>query len=490
MINKLTALSIALPLSFPLFASELIADGKVHRLDFNSDIRYSDFTIPQNLGYYKYLHIEAKGGDGGYAHFSNDLGSSELGKGGIGATLKAEFILGLESSHLEPSSTIRIIPGQRGKTYGNDLSVSADGGGGSGVFYKSPQGDWNTLLIAGAGGGGATSMTGSQNGTSGDPNSENGKRGGESVGTSGQGGSNGNGGNADIGGGGGGLKTAGSSGGRAGWNNYDNENSEPTGGSSFASKGFGVGAGGEGSGAGGGGGGGYSGGGGGQIYKSGVGGGSWPGLDSNPAKIAYSTNMITRLEGDIDGNKSTKSPSNGYISYQFVAADTTIANLDYVYQGYDFINEVATTVNKSNKTFNLRILVGEDGNLAQGNDGSYTIAITGPKMTYAYYESGLCGSASYTLDYKAISGVTLTGSENLADKYDFSEAIISYEYNNIASGDPELYSYPVESASFSESTEGKIKFSASYVGKGPYDLPVDVQLILAEDSDDMSYVCS
>lgn len=140
----------------------LHAEGASYRLAYSG--AYRDFTVPSEaLG--KYLHLEARGGDGGRVNFDNpDL---QVGKGGQGASVLGIFKIGPGGKEIPPGATIRIISGGKGEGYTNsgkpfDDKHGAGGGGGTGILFLPPglspdnstPSQWQLLMVAGGGGGG------------------------------------------------------------------------------------------------------------------------------------------------------------------------------------------------------------------------------------------------------------------------------------------------------------------------------------------------
>ena len=103
------------------------------------------------------LIIELKGADGGRRYYKDCcLINDHYANGGEGATVAANFIVGILPNQIPPGSILRFILGEPGQSANSGAAVGSGGGGGSGVLFLPPggsDGHWKHLLVAGAGGG-------------------------------------------------------------------------------------------------------------------------------------------------------------------------------------------------------------------------------------------------------------------------------------------------------------------------------------------------
>ncbi|MCP4089649.1 MAG: hypothetical protein GY746_07630, partial [Gammaproteobacteria bacterium] len=106
-----------------------------------------------------WIYLEAKGADGGRRYFKDGiLSDKHYSNGGEGAILGGWVKIKDDEEGCIPSgSTIRFIIGQHGESYcGWYNPAGAGGGGGTGILFLPPNagiGEWQHLIIAGAGGG-------------------------------------------------------------------------------------------------------------------------------------------------------------------------------------------------------------------------------------------------------------------------------------------------------------------------------------------------
>lgn len=292
---------------------------------------FQDYQIPFSVCSAE-IEVTLRGGDGGFAR----VGSSCVGRGGVGATTTYRFAVGDAVNEIPPGSVLRFSIGGQGESSPESVSsilslAYAGGGGGTGLLFKPPGGsDWIVLAAAGGGGGGYSGFfivcTDESNGQGGRTVLNGG------INTDGdlsnaEGGMNGLGGQAlDVnvlgrrvgGGGGGGARGAG-----VGVDCDGNIVGEGQAGSiagdfggesegctlfTFRNGGYGFGGGGAGFGSGGGGGG-YSGGGAGGTTGGGGGGGSF-------------MNTFYQLGGNISGNdEGTLTPIDGFASISCTITD-------------------------------------------------------------------------------------------------------------------------------------------------------------------------
>ncbi|MCL1125871.1 hypothetical protein [Shewanella surugensis] len=326
-LTKITGLFL-LSSSFSIIANELIADGKIHRI--NATGQAIEYSIPANIGKYQYLEITTKGGDGGKS-YSCFFTCKTVG-GGTGATLTAIYPVDTHNTNtLTQGDRIRFIIGQKGEDDNNKYGYGGGGGGGGTGVLLSNHNSWDLMLVAGAGGGAFTSDFAGQTGKSGEAASMNGTSG---KGGGGHGGSDGNGGQSyqnwsNVAGGGGGAYSDGADHDKEGEQDYATSDkvrgklgypNGDRGGDHGSKGGWGFGGGGASRSnlTGAGGGGGYSGGGGGEDYFGGGGGGSWPTVVTNQADIKVSIQVIYRANANSGGSVATTSPEHGFIEYRFV----------------------------------------------------------------------------------------------------------------------------------------------------------------------------
>ncbi|MCB0534676.1 MAG: RICIN domain-containing protein [Saprospiraceae bacterium] len=119
------------------------------QINFNQT--YQDIPIPDPAPA-AYVILTAVGGDGGKIERDN------VYKGGRGAYVRAVFAIGTGQGELAPGGTLRFIVGGCGDSDANMANIDGKGGGGgggTGIAYRSPQGKWTLLLVAGGGGGGS-----------------------------------------------------------------------------------------------------------------------------------------------------------------------------------------------------------------------------------------------------------------------------------------------------------------------------------------------
>jgi hypothetical protein len=147
----------------------LIRDDLSHGL-YGIGPAYTDYTVP-DAGISPYLTLTARGADGGKA-WIEDLGgkTTQMGKGGQGATVAATFRIGTNTGELKPGSKLRVIVGMAGASGKNCRGCigrhGAGGGGGTGVLYLPSGADqtrpanWKILMVAGGGGGGVAGTSG------------------------------------------------------------------------------------------------------------------------------------------------------------------------------------------------------------------------------------------------------------------------------------------------------------------------------------------
>ncbi|MCB0531676.1 MAG: hypothetical protein KDD14_05710, partial [Saprospiraceae bacterium] len=112
---------------------------------------YRDIPIP-NPAPAANVILTAVGGDGGKIERDN------VYKGGRGAFVRAVFTVGTGQGELAPGGTLRFIVGGSGDSDANMANIDGKGGGGgggTGIAYRSPQGKWTLLVVAGGGGGGS-----------------------------------------------------------------------------------------------------------------------------------------------------------------------------------------------------------------------------------------------------------------------------------------------------------------------------------------------
>jgi hypothetical protein len=128
---------------------------------------YTDFIIPANAAG-KYLYLNARGADGGYAHFKGGVfhpNADYYGNGGQGANAGGAFRIGTGAKEIPPGSTLRFIIGAHGESKfvdGGGAKLGGGGGGGTGILFLPPSksmetaqaNDWVILAVAGGGGGG------------------------------------------------------------------------------------------------------------------------------------------------------------------------------------------------------------------------------------------------------------------------------------------------------------------------------------------------
>ncbi|MCP4088707.1 MAG: hypothetical protein GY746_02795, partial [Gammaproteobacteria bacterium] len=106
-----------------------------------------------------WIYLEARGADGGRRYYNGDvLFNNHYANGGEGAILGGWAKIDDNVQGCIPSgSKIRFIIGEHGKSYNNYRSpAGAGGGGGTGILFLPPNagnGEWQHLIIAGAGGG-------------------------------------------------------------------------------------------------------------------------------------------------------------------------------------------------------------------------------------------------------------------------------------------------------------------------------------------------
>ena len=169
--------------SFP----RLTIDGSIVKLPLIEQAQ--DFVIPADLDLdvINAIAFTARGADGGRVK-SDELGAN-VGRGGEGALVTAEFMIGDGPQELRPGGTLRFIVGHRGNGQTTDRRVGGGGGGGTAVLYRPPGVDdnndclifgpgnvtqpapslnidnqcWSILLVAGGGGGGYITGEGDQN---------------------------------------------------------------------------------------------------------------------------------------------------------------------------------------------------------------------------------------------------------------------------------------------------------------------------------------
>ena len=273
--------------------SNLNLDGRSYQINANSS--FQDFKIPGTA--YKYLYLEARGGDGGRR------GTSNYNKGGgEGANIGAEFTIGTGSNQLAPGGIIRFVVGHSGGSATDD-GINGGGGGAAGDCCAGESGHPAEIETSGGYGG---SMD-------------------YGIGT------NGHPGLSITGGGGGGAFAGGT---------YDNDSDDQgengfnplpiggKGGQAGRPGGFGFGGGGSGHGSfpntGGGGGGGYSGGGG-ADFGYGGGGGSY--INTS---FAIGSSVYKKRNG------TSTNPLNGYGVY-------ISTNSNHFNQTHEFIHQNSKT---------------------------------------------------------------------------------------------------------------------------------------------------
>ncbi|MCP4076476.1 MAG: hypothetical protein GY744_09850, partial [Gammaproteobacteria bacterium] len=106
-----------------------------------------------------WIYLEARGGDGGRRYFNDHIFfNTHYANGGEGATLGGWAKIEDDEQGCIPSgSTIRFIIGQHGESNsGWNGGRGGGGGGGTGILFLPPNsvnGEWQHLIIAGAGGG-------------------------------------------------------------------------------------------------------------------------------------------------------------------------------------------------------------------------------------------------------------------------------------------------------------------------------------------------
>ena len=158
---KLRSLFLFLFLLGPFFShaqiTDLAAGTDWQRISYNGT--YQDFKIPDD--FVGVIYFRMFGGDGGFADAQED--GSCLFKGGAGAEVYQELIVGDGDNEIPAGTTIRFIIGGKGESQGTNggtaiVWYAGGGGGGTGIlaqFYEPNQGNyWLILSAAGGGGGG------------------------------------------------------------------------------------------------------------------------------------------------------------------------------------------------------------------------------------------------------------------------------------------------------------------------------------------------
>lgn len=111
---------------------------------------YEDVVIPDPAPA-PFLTLTAVGGDGG------KIERNSIYRGGQGALVRAVFSIGTGEGELAPGGTLRFMVGGRGDSDHNMHNIDGKGGGGgggTGIAYRSPEGKWTLLVVAGGGAGG------------------------------------------------------------------------------------------------------------------------------------------------------------------------------------------------------------------------------------------------------------------------------------------------------------------------------------------------
>ena len=152
---KLRSLFLFLFLLGPFFShaqiTDLAAGTDWQRISYNGT--YQDFKIPDD--FVGVIYFRMFGGDGGFADAQQD--GSCLYKGGAGAEVYQELIVGDGDNEIPAGSTIRFIIGGRGESQGTNggaviVYYCGGGGGGTGILAKIND-NWVILSTAGGGGG-------------------------------------------------------------------------------------------------------------------------------------------------------------------------------------------------------------------------------------------------------------------------------------------------------------------------------------------------
>ncbi|MEM1221830.1 MAG: cadherin domain-containing protein [Verrucomicrobiota bacterium] len=308
--------------TLPSLPSELSEEG----IETRTDGTVLEYTIP-TTNWPEFIDFTIRGGDGGRAKATADIGDGEDAEGGGGALLTFTFAIDPDDvDALQPGGTLRMVVGSRGENRTRNDAVGAGGGGGTAILYHPPRvnTDWEILAVAGGGGGASANATfivlSDQDGRNASltTGGTDGKFAGSSIFIDGfEGGSNGQGGEMDDdgsgGGGGGGYLTGGrdknglvyTTSGQRGYPDGGDGGSKTNGGSEG---GFGFGGGGGGYTSSdfgtsmGGGGGGYSGGGsgGGSNGATGAGGGGGSYADPRATKQKFFERDSSRLNGLVE----------------------------------------------------------------------------------------------------------------------------------------------------------------------------------------------
>ena len=328
MFSKLTfsflILASSLAYSFPYDDSldDLESGIVLQGIDSRTEGTVVTYNIPTS-DWPDLITLNVRGGDGGRAKATADIGSDKSANGGGGAYVSADFLVGLDGSnpnYLKPGGQLRFIVGNKGEDRTRTEASAGGGGGGSAVLYLAPENGaaWEILVVAGGGGGGAagTSVTDTFSQSGADASTTVDGTDGKGQGTTGrEGGINGDAGvsvDGGLGGGGGSYRanstssdgtfwvSSGESGGNLGAAGGEAAERGAWGGFGFGSGGGGyVNSGSNAYTARGGGGGGYSGGGAGGNNSEGDGAGGGGGTYVNPISSGFS--ITSRDSGELNG---------------------------------------------------------------------------------------------------------------------------------------------------------------------------------------------
>ncbi len=198
-----------LPLFLSLVGAETRTNGTVATYNIPTDPYPSSITF-----------TSIKGGNGGGAKASPDVGQDLEADGGMGALVRATFNIDpTASSALRPGGELRFVVGSKGERRFLGDAASGGGGGGTAVLYRGPQenSSWVILAVAGGGGGAAVRTIALSDYNRDGRDAETGTSGEDGYGYSGSGGANGRrggglAGDAPNAGGGGGYKVHSASG--------------------------------------------------------------------------------------------------------------------------------------------------------------------------------------------------------------------------------------------------------------------------------------
>ncbi|MCB9345658.1 MAG: ricin-type beta-trefoil lectin domain protein [Lewinellaceae bacterium] len=286
---------------------------------------YVDLVVPGNVTY-DHLRFEVRGADGG-SRINTALITPFKTKGGGGALIKGYLKIGTGENEVPPGSTVRMIIGKTGGIYNTVHMECAGGGGGTGLFIKKTgDSSWETIAVAGAGGGAYSDCCSAHKEGQSASTTISGISGAVKGGT--------NGGDGEPCGGGG-LNGALQNGEPTGsFGEYAFGDGEAGGAQPVAGNIFGCGYGQE-SGAMGGGGGGYSGGGCGSSVKGAGGGGSY----LNGAWVYF--NEITIAP-------NTNSPIDGYVVFQLTNDAPEITTIQFTYNTNKCIDDYGSGISNGN----------------------------------------------------------------------------------------------------------------------------------------------